>query len=207
MAIDYTVTAIPTVYRGIRYRSRLEARWAAFFDLCDWTFSYEPVDLGRWSPDFALQGSDGTILVEVKPIWTPDDDITRKMNAAARESGFVGELLLLGMGPFNEPEPYMTYESPERLGWLQETDYDGGPGDMTPGKASMPTEPYFGVAPFAWYADAPTQIDFCHEYGSFHGRMTGHYDGGSWGSHRSPEVKTAAELWAEASNTVQWHRK
>jgi hypothetical protein len=25
--------AIPTIYQGVEYRSRLEARWAAFFDL------------------------------------------------------------------------------------------------------------------------------------------------------------------------------
>ena len=32
----------PTLYNGRRYRSRLEARWAAFFDLVRWPFEYEP---------------------------------------------------------------------------------------------------------------------------------------------------------------------
>jgi len=32
MPIDYSIAAIPTVYNGIRYRSRLEAKWAAFFE-------------------------------------------------------------------------------------------------------------------------------------------------------------------------------
>jgi hypothetical protein len=30
------VNAIETVYRGSLFRSRLEARWAAFFDLFGW---------------------------------------------------------------------------------------------------------------------------------------------------------------------------
>jgi len=64
---DYRIAAIPTVYRGRRYRSRLEARWAAFFDLLDWKHEYEPFDLGEWMPDFIMrEGID--CLVEIKPI-------------------------------------------------------------------------------------------------------------------------------------------
>jgi hypothetical protein len=33
MSVEYSIPAIPTVYRGQQFRSRLEARWAAFFDL------------------------------------------------------------------------------------------------------------------------------------------------------------------------------
>ena len=36
-AMNYTIKAIPTTYAGVRFRSRLEARWAAFFDLCGWS--------------------------------------------------------------------------------------------------------------------------------------------------------------------------
>jgi hypothetical protein len=32
----YTLAAYPTTYRGRRYRSRLEARWADFFDAVQW---------------------------------------------------------------------------------------------------------------------------------------------------------------------------
>jgi hypothetical protein len=66
MSLDYTIAAIPTEYRGRMYRSRLEARWAAFFDQLGWRHEYEPYDLGRWSPDFLLP--DWNVLVEVKPI-------------------------------------------------------------------------------------------------------------------------------------------
>lgn len=48
------MNAIPTVYAGVQMRSRLEATWAAFFDQMGWKWSYEPVDLDGWIPDFVL---------------------------------------------------------------------------------------------------------------------------------------------------------
>ena len=36
---------IPTVYKGYRFRSRLEARWAVFFDACGAKWEYEPEDI------------------------------------------------------------------------------------------------------------------------------------------------------------------
>ena len=48
------VTGIETMYRGVRFRSRAEARWAAFFDLLNWRWSYEIVDLHGYIPDFVL---------------------------------------------------------------------------------------------------------------------------------------------------------
>ena len=38
-------SGIQTVYRGIEFRSRLEARWAAFFDQCEWPWVYEGNDI------------------------------------------------------------------------------------------------------------------------------------------------------------------
>jgi hypothetical protein len=62
------IAAIPTVYKGVQMRSRLEARWAAFFDLCGWQWEYEPFDLNGWIPDFMLRGAKTNTLVEVKPL-------------------------------------------------------------------------------------------------------------------------------------------
>lgn len=60
-----------TVYKGVRFRSRLEAKWAAFFDAIGWDWTYEPVDLGDWSPDFLVDvradGRAGPVYAEVKP--------------------------------------------------------------------------------------------------------------------------------------------
>ena len=65
------IKAIPTTYSNARFRSRLEAKWAAFFDLCGWRWEYEPLDFDGWVPDFGIVGHKGLILCEVKPIeWT-----------------------------------------------------------------------------------------------------------------------------------------
>jgi hypothetical protein len=58
--------SIPTLYNGVQFRSRLEARWARLFDLLGWEWEYEPFDLLGWIPDFIIKGNPD-ILVEVKP--------------------------------------------------------------------------------------------------------------------------------------------
>lgn len=52
------IKAIETVYKGYKFRSRLEARWAVFFDVCGVEWEYEPegynVDGLCYLPDFLL---------------------------------------------------------------------------------------------------------------------------------------------------------
>lgn len=48
------IPARRTWYRGICFRSRLEARWAALFDIIAWKWVYEPVDFLDWVPDFEV---------------------------------------------------------------------------------------------------------------------------------------------------------
>lgn len=83
----YEPKAIQTSYKGYLFRSRLEARWAVFFDTCgvDWEYEPEGYDLGdgvRYLPDFLLHGVDGRdggdIYVEVKGQMTDAD--ARKIN-------------------------------------------------------------------------------------------------------------------------------
>lgn len=50
----YTMKAHPTPYKGVMFRSRLEARYACYFDLCGFKWEYEPVDLNGWTPDFKV---------------------------------------------------------------------------------------------------------------------------------------------------------
>ena len=82
--------AIQTEYKGYRFRSRLEARWAVFFDACgvDWEYEPEGYDLGsglQYLPDFLLhgvQGRDGgDLYVEVKGQMNNMD--ARKINRFA----------------------------------------------------------------------------------------------------------------------------
>src|ERR1043166_4223220 len=61
--------AIQTRYQHYLFRSRIEARWAAFFDAMGWPYHYEPEGFllpnGRaYLPDFYLPGFD--VWVEIK---------------------------------------------------------------------------------------------------------------------------------------------
>lgn len=85
-----TIAAIETEYRGCRFRSRLEARWAVFFDALNmrWQYEVEGFELpsGRYLPDFYL--SDQNLFIEVKgtDAMLHSDmpklvDFTKRMNA------------------------------------------------------------------------------------------------------------------------------
>lgn len=81
--------AIETSYKGYKFRSRLEARWAVFFDALDIEWEYEPEgfefeDGTRYLPDFRLSYPD--IWFEVKGP-EPDDEETRKAELLFRGSG------------------------------------------------------------------------------------------------------------------------
>lgn len=65
------VQAIETRYKGYRFRSRTEARWAVFFDAVgyDWTYEdqgYAFADGTSYLPDFRVQTEAGTFFAEVK---------------------------------------------------------------------------------------------------------------------------------------------
>jgi hypothetical protein len=65
------IKAIETVYNGYRFRSRLEARWAVFFDALGLKYEYEKegYDLGEagwYLPDFWLPSLDA--WWEIKPL-------------------------------------------------------------------------------------------------------------------------------------------
>lgn len=80
MTFKYTIEAKPTTYNGVNFRSRLEARWAAFFDICDLKWIYEPVDFGAWSPDFLVRDCNSlNYYSEVKPIIDFDISIGKKI--------------------------------------------------------------------------------------------------------------------------------
>ena len=83
---------IPTMYRGVLMRSRTEARWAALFDEMDWDWSYEPIDLPGWIPDFVLKFPYAPLLVEIK---STSEDFKDAMEKADR-SGYEGEIVVLG---------------------------------------------------------------------------------------------------------------
>ena len=89
---------IETSYKGYKFRSRLEARWAVFFDTCGVKWEYEPegFDLGNgiwYLPDFLLNdvytkyvsGTPINLWVEVKGVMTEQDAIKIKKFALSNE--------------------------------------------------------------------------------------------------------------------------
>jgi hypothetical protein len=95
--------AIQTWYKGYKFRSRLEARWATFFDSLklDWEYEVQGylLDGTPYLPDFKLVlPGDRVVLVEVKPMesdWHEGRHI-RLCRALARETGWP-VILLVGV--------------------------------------------------------------------------------------------------------------
>lgn len=83
------IPAIPTTYKGIEFRSRLEAKWAVMFDLLGWKWEYEPFDIEGYIPDFVLhvpiwldrERECINYIVEVKPALT-----TKELRSMASKS-------------------------------------------------------------------------------------------------------------------------
>lgn len=99
-----TIKPIETKYNGYRFRSRLEARWAVFFDSMEIAYEYElqGFDLGqgrRYLPDFYLP--DFGLHVEIKPARDViDEQFVFKISSFAIEHGN-STLLVVGT-PGNE---------------------------------------------------------------------------------------------------------
>src|SRR6185312_6780995 len=90
---------VPTRFGGVMYRSRTEARWAAFFQELGAVAEYEPegFDLpvvGRYLPDFFLHAWD--IYVEIKG---PSPSEKGRAKAAALASNTGKAVLLIAGAP------------------------------------------------------------------------------------------------------------
>ncbi len=114
--------AIETQYKGYRFRSRLEARWAVFFDALGVRYEYEKegYDLGApgwYLPDFWLPQV--KMWGEVKPeLFTREE--RSKCEALVRGTGYPC-LMLIGMP---ENKAYWALETPSwDHGRLREVDY------------------------------------------------------------------------------------
>jgi hypothetical protein len=146
--MDTSIRAIETRYAGCRFRSRLEARWAVFFDTLGVEWEYEPqgfkIGTSYYLPDFLLTHC-GT-WVEVKGSEDAlDKDLMRqaaadlpRMQHGGGEEG--PRLLLLG------PIPDVTTQSGD-LGWM------------------APLEGRYGFGSYyknrrPWYHDGPLGYSF-----------------------------------------------
>ena len=176
---------IPTIHKSRRYRSRLEAKWAAFFDLLGWHAEYEPFDCDGWIPDFAITTSTGFVLVEVKPITMPSPDIYEKIDVANTDCYGV---LLVGLSPF-------------------ESRQDGA----SPGSAAIG---WYSPSPKSGWIESNLAVrkplfDFYSRSGGgirLHviGRDQRAHD--EEGAFLTSHIVPATTIWSNACNSVQWRR-
>lgn len=99
---------IPTEYRGVTYRSRLEARWAVFFDQLRIEHAYEyegfQLESGWYLPDFWLP--ELNTWLEIKPSEPPCDGSEMQKCYELVQSPARGLVALAYEGfAFRDPEP------------------------------------------------------------------------------------------------------
>jgi hypothetical protein len=107
------VKAIETLYKGYRFRSRLEARWAVFFDALEIGWEYEPEgfeldDVGtRYLPDFRVESSHypPSCWFEIKP-FSPSAEEQRRASVLAKESN---QLAFIFSGDPYSPTSYHSF--------------------------------------------------------------------------------------------------
>lgn len=187
------IKAIPTNYNGVRFRSRLEAKWAAFFDRCNWRWSYEVNDFDGYIPDFLLHFRI-PVFVEVKPLqWDDsesDAEILQEVRTKFAHSGVRGELLTLGSFVLtcedNDSKKPLLHH---RLGLSMEIDAQGD-----------------GVTPwdwaFAFYCSHCGNFSFASESMSYHCRARGCYSERDGKDHIAG-WETDFD-WRRACSEVQW---
>lgn len=115
------IQAIQTYYRGTYYRSRIEARWAVFFDVLGLKHEYEPdkfeLPNRRYIPDFrvftgACCDHQQDVFLEVKgPPPTPDE--LSKLRDFSNVVGYNRALLVYG----GIRDYTLMDASADRIGW------------------------------------------------------------------------------------------
>lgn len=87
------IKAIETRYKGYRFRSRLEARWAVFFDILDisWEYEKEGFDLdGVWYlPDFWLPELKCWVEIKGQEPTLEENEKARLLALGTKETTFI----------------------------------------------------------------------------------------------------------------------
>jgi hypothetical protein len=178
--------AIPTTFKGVTYRSRLEAKWACTFDLLGWAFEYEPFDLNGWIPDFALLWNE-PLLIEIKPFLKLDDQwlaVEQKISSALPPH----EVLILGAIP-----TFSMGLSGPTVGRLRETE-----------------DTYGGSDPDGWTHGELTCCPKCllsvtSNEGSWHCRQCGACS--RWNILDAEDIGVFRNMFTYAGTVTQWKSK
>jgi hypothetical protein len=128
---DLAIPAIPTLYAGVLFRSRTEARWALFWDQLGIKWEYEPQGFVTtagvpYLPDFIVFPALGRLWVEIKGSWQADpggvarcrrfaDDRPQPSRAAlfAGPPAVEGQYLIVGGNEYQD--------DPLKGGWEDDT--------------------------------------------------------------------------------------
>lgn len=202
--------AIETRYAGHLFRSRLEARWAAFFDLVEWPWTYEPFDAGGYIPDFVLH-LHSPCVVEVKPYHSLKElaaESTRVM-PYLQAAEWIGELLSVGVSP-TVVKPKQQNDSAglgchDEIVWFDNKDSSYWSG------AELPTESLNEAAVLATCPECK-RITFFNDLMSYECRVCGVHTGDDickfdfctsnrWGRRTDGVIN---ELWGQAHEATRW---
>lgn len=185
-------SGIPTTYRKARFRSRLEARWASFFDLIGWRWTYEPLDVDGYVPDFLIHG-ERPFFVEVGPCILQSDYEAKAAKPTATVANLGHDVLVVGVTPLAD-----LYADGQAIGWLGE--YFVVSGDVH-GEDSRSPEPVLSWGPGRLF-----ECVACRTLGVVHDDWTlrpcAHYDAGRLLGAVDPYRIDA--LWNHAGSQTQW---
>jgi hypothetical protein len=188
-----TIQPIVTEYKGNRFRSRLEARWAALFDLARLPYIYEPNDMGSYIPDFLIPGQ-RPVYVEVGPVLTEEEYVAKAAKPLATLTGY--DFMVVGTDPLARQLRGSNTTIGMHWQWFADGDETGhsqalavigfctkhGDPGMNPGCGQG-----FVVNDTMWFVKSPC----------------GDYNGGSW--HDELCRDDVERMWAEAGRVVQWN--
>jgi hypothetical protein len=112
----------PTVFQGQTYKSRLEARWAAYFTFAEIPFVYEPLGPNT-APDFSFLSDGQLFYLEVKGAF-PSESYLEELKAFTQSDLCLkpqAAFLLLGVGGFFDHALPQVYLLPSlmRVSWPQ----------------------------------------------------------------------------------------
>jgi hypothetical protein len=148
------IKPIETQYKGYRFRSRLEARWAVFFDALGIEWEYEPqgfvVGNTPYLPDFYIKGPRWPAWVEIKPTTEIELADLGKITLLA-ENIKVPVLLLCGAPGENEPLGFCMQNSEVRTADFRITWNGSGWGFIEGGWKKSPDN--------EWYTAAKRAVD------------------------------------------------
>jgi hypothetical protein len=118
--------AIQTKYHGVLFHSRIEARWAVFYDALGVEWEYEkegyhlPGELGPYLPDFWIPSLDSWVEIKGKK---PDSIEMRKAFAL---SEMTGKMTYIFYGKIPYPDPSYNSETESAEAYYPDSSWDCG---------------------------------------------------------------------------------